>query len=119
MNHSSVIGRLTKDPELKPLADGTNVCKLRLAVDRMGGGEDTGYINVAVFGKSGEAAARELSKGWLVGASGKLQYSEWEKDGVRHHDYEIVGNVDFLVRPRGTSEQNGAHADEPEEAIAF
>ena len=121
MNHITAIGRLTQDPELKSLSNG-NVCKLRIAVDGMGRGgrDEVGYINVSAFGAGGEAAANTLKKGWLVAVDGRLEWSEWEaKDGTRRHDYEIVGDVTFLTAPQGTSEQNGAHADEPEEALAF
>jgi len=120
MNHVTTIARLTQDPELKPLSSG-NVCKLRLAVDGMGRGgrDEVGYINASIFGAGGEAAARTLSKGWLVAVDGRLEWSEWEaKDGSRRHDYEIVGEVKFLAAPQGTSQQNGAHADEPEAALA-
>jgi single-strand DNA-binding protein len=122
MNTSCVIGRLTQDPELRSLPSGKTVCRLRLAVNGMGRGgpDEVGYINVSAFGGGGEAAANNLTKGWLVAVDGRLQYSEWEADdGTRRHDYEIVGDVTFLTAPQGTSEQNGAHADEPEEALAF
>jgi single-strand DNA-binding protein len=122
MNSVNVIGRLTQHPELKALASGKTVCRIRLAVKGMGRGgvEEPGYINVAVFGEAGEAAARTLTKGWLVGAYGKLQYGEWENDqGERRHDHEIVGNVQFLAAPRSNGEQP-AEADTPaEEVIAF
>jgi single-strand DNA-binding protein len=60
VNKCICTGRLTKDPELKALASGTSVCKLRLAVDGMGRGREVGYINVSVFGKAGEAATEYL-----------------------------------------------------------
>ena len=93
-------GRLTKDPELKTLPSGTNVCELRLAVDGMGRGREVGFINVSVFGKAGEAAAEYLAKGWLVGVDGRLEYGEWESEGTKRHDYSVVGNVEFLTAPR-------------------
>jgi single-strand DNA-binding protein len=60
MNINKIIctGRLTKDPELKALPSGTNVCELRLAVDGMGRAREVGYVNVSVFGNSAEAAAK-------------------------------------------------------------
>ena len=60
MNINKIIctGRLTKDPELKALPSGTNVCELRLAVDGMGRAREVGYVNVGVFGNSAEAAAK-------------------------------------------------------------
>ncbi len=106
MNINKVIctGRLTKDPELKALPNGTNVCELRLAVDGMARGREVAYINVSVFGKAGEAAAEYLGKGWLVAVDGRLEYGEWESDGAKRHDYTVVGNVEFLSAPRPVEE---------------
>ena len=102
MNAITLTGRLTQDPELRELPSGDTACRLRLAVDGMGrGGRDqVGYINVTTFGNPGEAAARVLAKGWLVAVDGRLEYGEWQTDDTRRHDYEIVGNVEFLAAPR-------------------
>ena len=72
MQHLTITGRLTRDPELRELPNGGSVCKLRLAVDDMAPGRETGYINVSAFGKPGEAAAKVLSTGWLVAVDGRL-----------------------------------------------
>jgi single-strand DNA-binding protein len=73
----------------------------------MGRGDETGFINVSVFGKPGEAAARYLSKGWLVGVDGRLEFGEWETDaGEKRRDYSVVGNVEFLSAPRPAEEES-------------
>lgn len=103
MNINKIIctGRLTKDPELREVSEETKVCQLRLAVDGMGRGREVGYVNVAVFGAGGEAAAKVLAKGWLVAVDGRLHYGEWETDGgEKRHDYSVVGNVEFLTAPK-------------------
>jgi single-strand DNA-binding protein len=98
-------GRLTKDPELRELPNGTSVCELRVAVDGMGRNREVGFINVSVFGNGGEAAAKHLAKGWLVAVDGRLEFGEWDgKDGKRH-DYTVVGNVEFLAAPRASEEE--------------
>ena len=56
MNAIHLTGRLTRDPDLRALPDGSSVCKMRLAVDRMGRSNATGYIDVASFGKPAAAA---------------------------------------------------------------
>src|SRR5438105_9236488 len=100
MNSINITGRLTSDPELRALPSGESVCKLRLAVDGMAPRGETGYVNVSCFGKPGEAAARVLTKGWLVAVAGRLSYRAWEADdGSKRHDYEVVGNVEFLAAP--------------------
>jgi single-strand DNA-binding protein len=103
MNINKIIctGRLTKDPELREVSEETKVCQLRLAVDGMGRGREVGYVNVAVFGAGGEAAAKVLAKGWLVAVDGRLEYGEWETEGgEKRHDYSVVGNAEFLTAPR-------------------
>ena len=87
--------------------------------------DEPGYINVSAFGNPGEAAARVLSKGWLVAVDGRLQYGEWQtEDNGKRHDYEIVGNVEFLAAPRGSESTNeepvpvSAAADEHDQ-VAF
>jgi len=108
INKCICTGRLTKDPELKALPSGTSVCELRLAVDGMGRGREVGYVNVSVFGSGGEAAAEYLSKGWLVAVDGRLEYGEWDSDGTKRHDYNVVGNVEFLTAPRPVAEPEQA-----------
>ena len=108
-------GRLTREPELRELPNGGTVCKLRLAVDDMARGRDTGYINVSTFGKPGDAAAQVLSTGWLVAVDGRLEYHEWEQDGKTRHDYEVIGSVEFLTAPRAA---DGTGADRPVQAVA-
>ena len=98
-------GRLTKDPELRKVSEEMSVCQPRLAVDGMGRGREVGYVNVAVFGKAGEAANQYLSRGWLVAVDGRLEYGEWEVEGAKRHDYTVVGNVEFLTAPRLAAEE--------------
>ncbi len=115
MNSINITGRLTQDPELRALPSGDPVCKLRLAVDGMAPGRETGYINVSCFGNSGEAAARVLAKGWCVAVSGRLEYREWEtQDGSKRHDYGVVGNVEFLAAPRGSDPEASGFQQEEE-----
>ncbi len=113
MNSINITGRLTSDPELRALPSGDPVCKLRLAVDGLAPGRETGYLNVTCFGKPGQAAARILAKGWLVAVDGRLEYHEWEsEDGSKRHDYQVIGNVEFLAAPRS----NSSPSSEPQPA---
>ncbi len=114
MQRLTLTGRLTRDPELRELPNGGSVCKLRLAVDDMAAGRQTGYINVSTFGKPGEAAAKVLSTGWLIAVDGRLEYHEWEQDGKTRHDYEVIGSVEFLAAPRRDAE--ASEAEQPAEA---
>jgi single-strand DNA-binding protein len=112
MNAVHITGRLTSDPEQRALPSGESVCKLRLAVERMGRSQEVGYINVAVFGKGGDAAARVLTRGWLVAVDGRLEYAKWETDdGTKRHDYTVIGNVEFLTAPRSQPAQTEAEVE--------
>lgn len=109
MNNYQATGRIVRNPELRFLADGTAVCKLRLAVKGMARGE-AGFINVTSFGKSASAAAQMLTTGWLVAVTGRLEYHDWETEhGTKRREWEIVGHVEFLSAPRSRD----LHAPEP------
>jgi single-strand DNA-binding protein len=116
INRFICTGNLTKDPVVKDLPSGSSVCELRIAVDGMGGLEEPGFITVSVFGKPGEAAARYLSKGWLVAVDGRLQFAQWtnESNDTRH-EYTVIGNVEFLSAPRqdGEASANGSRRKVP------
>lgn len=113
MNTIQISGRLTTDPERRTLPDGTAVCKLRLAVKGMARSRETGYLDVTSFGPGAQAAARELSKGWLVAVTGRLEYREWEtSNGSKHHAYEAIGEIEFLAAPR--AHDTDAETSEPE-----
>jgi len=105
MNSFNATGRLTRDPELRSTSSGDSVCKMRLAVDRMGRNNETGYIDVTSFGASGQAAATLLSQGWLVAVSGRLEYGEWEtQDGTKRSGHSVIGHVEFLAAPKDTND---------------
>ncbi|TCU72892.1 single-strand binding protein [Tissierella praeacuta] len=109
MNNCVLIGRLTRDPELRYLpGNGTAVTKFGLAVnrdlskDKKQEMESKGYptadfINITVWGKMAENAANYLVKGRLVGIQGRIQTGSYDKDGVRVYTTEVVAtNVEFL-----------------------
>lgn len=107
MNTIQLTGRLTRDPEAIATHSGTSVTRMRLAVDRMGRSNETGYIDVTSFGNSAEAAARILSKGWLIAVTGRLEYGEWETDkGDKRSGHTVIGHVEFLAAPKGSSDDD-------------
>jgi single-strand DNA-binding protein len=80
---------------------------------------ETGYIDVAAFGKPGEAAARVLSKGWLVAVDGRLEYRTWKTDdGAARHAYQVVGQVEFLAAPRGSDSPADTDVADQQEVAA-
>jgi single-strand DNA-binding protein len=102
MNSVSVIGRLTRDPELKSTASGESVCNMRLAISGAGGKKDgelqAGFFDVEVWREQGERCAQYLTKGREIGVSGSLRWREWEtKDGAKRQAVTINAfRVDFI-----------------------
>jgi single-strand DNA-binding protein len=96
MNNVSLIGNLTREPELRS-AKGGAVCQLRIAVDNPGRGGEPTYVDMATFGKHAEACAAHLGKGRQVAVSGRLVFREWEaRDGSKRSAHEVRGSVQFL-----------------------
>jgi len=112
MNQYNTTGRLTKDPELSATANGTPVCRVRLAVDGAGRGRDdngrpkVGFINVTQFGAGAQAAAEYLKKGSLVAVSGRVEWHAWkdEHDTTRE-THQIIGEIRFLGNLRSPEER--------------
>ena len=101
MNSMNLIGRLTRDPELRTTQGGTSVCKLRVAFDH--GRDSTGYIDVTVFSKPGEDCAEYLVKGAEVGITARLEWREWDAgngSGKRQAHGLVAHRVDFLRKPK-------------------
>jgi single-strand DNA-binding protein len=119
MNQIALIGRTTKDPELRYTASGTAVCTFTLAVDRDFKGKDgqkeTDFINVVVWQKPAENTAKYLSKGKLCAVSGRLQTRNYEgNDGKRVYVTEVVAEqVKFLEPKTNSTLTDGAQHVQP------
>ena len=102
MNNVSLIGRLTRDPELRYISDSQMaVARFSVAIDRpvrSGGEKQTDFPNVVVFGKQAENCERFLGKGRLVGVQGRIQTGKYtNKNGDTVYTTEVVANnVEFL-----------------------
>ena len=114
MNKVTLIGRLTKDPELKfTPGTGTAVANFTMAVDRRlpnkDGQREADFISIVVWGKQAENTANYMSKGKLIAVSGRLQVRSYDaKDGTKRYVTEVVAEeVQFLDKGNGTkTEQN-------------
>lgn len=101
MNKVILIGRLTRDPELRHTPQGTAVCQITVAVNRRGaqpGQQDADFINVSVWGVQAENVARYMAKGRQVAVEGRIQTRNYDdKDGKKVYVTEVVAtNVQFL-----------------------
>ena len=110
INRVNITGNLTRDPELRATAGGTQILSFGVAVNdrrknpQTGAWEDVpNFIDCIVFGQRAEAVSRFISKGSKVAIEGKLRFSSWEtKDGDRRSKLEVVvDEIDFLSRANG------------------
>jgi single-strand DNA-binding protein len=109
-NKVILLGRLTRDPELRYTPGGTAVATFGLAVNnRIKQGEDwkeeTCFIDIVAFGRQAENCSEYLSKGSAVLVDGRLKYSKWEdKEGQTRTKLEVVANnVQFMPKSQGGS----------------
>ena len=103
MNSVTLIGRLTKEPELKYIpSTGTAVTRFSIAVDRPFAKKDAevtaDFFNIVVWGKIAETCANYLKKGRLVALKGRLQNNNYtDKDGTKRYAVEIIAEeVKFI-----------------------
>ena len=109
-NQVTLMGNLTRDPELRTTPNGASVCSFSLALNRSYKGSDgnwqeaTDYIDIVAWGPLGERVAQYLTKGRPALVSGRLQSRSWEQDGVKRNKVEVVANdVTFLGGPGGSA----------------
>ena len=108
INRVVLVGRLTREPELRALASGTSVCSLRIAVNSMrkdANGEPVekpNYFDVSVFGAAAESVSNYVRRGRRVGIDGRLEWREWETaDQQKRQSVSIIADtVQFLDGPR-------------------
>ncbi len=120
MNRVLLVGRLTKDPELRYTPNGIAVATFTLAVNRtfsnQQGEREADFINCVVWRKPAENVANYLKKGSLAGVDGRLSTRNYEgQDGKRVYVTEVVADsVQFLeTRSSGNNEQRGSFAPQP------
>lgn len=113
LNKIILIGRLTRDPELRYTASGIPVARFNLAVDRpfknQKGEREADFIDIQVWRGLAENCANHLSKGRLVAVEGRLQISSYDDNqGIRRKAAEVVAdNVRYLDRPRESGPASG------------
>lgn len=110
MNRITLIGNLTKDPELTTTSSGISVCRFTLAVGRRyanaDGTRSTDFVNIVAWRELGENCNKYLQKGKKCAVNGSLQSRSYEnKDGVKVLTWEVLADeVEFLT-PKQTTEQ--------------
>lgn len=106
INRVCISGNLTRDPELRATAGGTQVLSFGVAVNDRRRNAQTGewedypnFVDCTMFGNRAEAVGRFLAKGMKVAIEGKLRYSSWERDGQKRSKLKvIVDEIEVMVR---------------------
>lgn len=125
MNKIFLIGRLTKDPELRYTPSGAAVCSFTLAVDRrftsQSGEREADFIPVVVWNKAAESSAKYLSKGRQTAVEGRLQIRSYDdKDDQRRWVTEVIAdNVEFLSNGQGGTGDKNKQDDDWGQEITF
>ena len=129
LNRATIVGNLTRSPEMKALPSGQNVTSFSLATNRVWNDKDgnkqeaVDYHNIIVFGKQAESVAKYLTKGSQALVEGRLQTRSYDKDGQKMYRTEIVADrVQFGSKPSTPAVKPAASADTavpdyPEEEI--
>ena len=101
MNNCTLIGRLTKDPELRYTANNFPICRFTLAIDEQTkDSKETSFIPVRTLGKTAKNCGMYLAKGRLTGVTGRIKTETYEaKDGTKKSTWHVLADrVEFLER---------------------
>ena len=111
MNNVCLVGRLTRDPELRTTSSGLSTCRFSIAVDGRPGanGEPhTDFINIVVWRNQAENVSKYCKKGSLVGVTGRIQTGSYQaQDGTTRYTTDVVAdNVRFLSSKSGSTNES-------------
>ena len=118
LNHIVIMGRLTRDPELRRTGSGVAVASFTVAVDRDFGGRDGGeketdFIDCVAWRQTGEFVSKYFTKGRMIVVSGRLQIRSWtDKDGNKRRTAEVVAdNVYFGDSKRDNNDGGNSYGN--------
>jgi single-strand DNA-binding protein len=122
INRVVLVGRLTRDPELRALSSGRSVCSLRIACNGVKRDEEGEYqerpnfFDVSVFGGQADTVHRYMRKGARVGVDGRLEWREWETEEQQKRQAVsiIADSVQFLDTPVGGRDEWAGDQGSPE-----
>lgn len=130
INTVVLVGRLTRDPEIKTTQGGMKITNIGLAVNSNQKDPQTGewgdkpnFFDVTFFGDRFHVLAQHLEKGKRIGVTGRLEYSQWESDGQKRSKVGVVGTeFQFLDNPKVSetnADTNSTASREYDESIPF
>ena len=106
MNKCIIVGRITKDLELKETQKGTKVCEFTLATNRPMDREKADFINVIVWDKQAENLCKYQKKGNLIAVFGEIRTDSYEVEGKkRYKTYVLCNQLEYLSKYEGGNQQ--------------
>ena len=118
MNKAILVGRLTKDPELKTTPSGVSVCSFTIAVNRRfrnaEGNYDADFINCVAWRQQADFLSKFFSKGRMVGVCGSIQTRNYERDGQRVYVTEVVADEINFVESKSQAEGSAPQSAAPQ-----
>lgn len=119
MNSINLIGRITKDPEVKLTQNGTKYLRFCIAVDGIKdkeGNIPADFIDCIAWNKGAELIGKHFKKGSRIGINGRLHTTTFETDGGEKRKFVevIVNSIDFLDPKKNETEDNSSEPKEPE-----
>ena len=117
LNHITIMGRLTRDPELRTTQAGVSVTSFTVAVDRDFGGRDGGerqtdFIDCVAWRQTGEFVSKYFHKGSMIVVSGRLQSRKWQdRDGNNRTSWEVNADNVYFGESRRDGDSNRSYGD--------
>ena len=115
LNHITIMGRLTRDPELRRTGSGIAVASFTVAVDRDfgcrdGGERETDFIDCVAWRQTGEFVSKYFTKGSMIVVSGRLQIRNWnDKDGNKRRSAEVVADNCYFGESKRSADSNSSY----------
>ena len=134
LNHITIMGRMTRDPELRRTGSGVAVTNFTIACDRDIANKDSGeretdFIECIAWRGTGEFVEKHFKKGSMAVVTGRLQVRSWtDKDGNKRRTAEVVAETVYFGDSKKNSNENGAQAqpaqdfamiDDPDAQLPF
>ena len=108
MNKAILMGRLTRDPDIRATQEGLSIARYTLAVDRRSKEKEADFIGCVAFGKSAEFAEKYLKKGTKVLVTGHIQTGSYtNKDGQKVYTTDVIIDDQEFAENKANSESNG------------
>ena len=119
INKAMVFGNITRDPELRALPSGMNVCNFSVATNRTYKDRDgkkqeqTDFHNIVVFGRQADTVNQYLKKGSSVYVEGRMQTRSWEQNGEKKYRTEVICENFQMLGQRGDGAGGGDYSSAP------